>query len=138
MTYTAKKIAIYAFPKKELSLVPISTFMCLLTIYSSYRIYSLDQSPYFPAAEWADRSWEYRNRYCVYAVPIQWYYFQADPIWPDGPFKNMSSIFLFLCRPSHLIADISTLELGFELFVFLPEVGAPSKFYPMNSSFLPK
>jgi len=122
-------------PKKEIAR-PQSQFphSCVCERF----IYSQDQCTYFPAAEWADRSWEYINRYCVYAVPIQWYYFQADPIWPDGPFKNMSSIFLFLCRPSHLIADISTLELGFELFVFLPEVGAPSKYYPMNSSLLPK
>ncbi len=38
--------------------VPISTIMCLWAIF----IYFHDLSTYFPAAEYADRSWEYKNR----------------------------------------------------------------------------
>jgi hypothetical protein len=65
-----KKISIYMFREKKLrGLSPNFHIMCLWAIYISH-----DRSTYFPAAEYADRSWEYINRRqkhdCGFAVPF--------------------------------------------------------------------
>ncbi len=48
---------IYVFPEKGAALLPFP-HSCVCERF----IYSQDRSTYFPAAEWADRSWEYINR----------------------------------------------------------------------------
>ncbi len=53
--YISNKISIYVFPEKEQSQFP-HAFVCERFIYSR------DRSTYFPAPEYADRSWEYINR----------------------------------------------------------------------------
>jgi hypothetical protein len=57
--HTLQEISIYEFPEKELrSLIPKFPHLCVCERF----IYSHDRSTYFPAAEYADRLWEYINR----------------------------------------------------------------------------
>jgi hypothetical protein len=48
-------------------------------------------------------------------VPIQWYYSQADPIWPDGPFKKYEQSFSFHVThlTSSLMSPLLSLDLSF-------------------------
>ncbi len=98
------KILIYVFP------VPISQFLqsCVCERF----IYSHDRSTYFPAAEYADRSWEHINR-------TQKYECWNCSVGKSGGLKDRKKIF---CR-----RPLLPQAFNFQLAKFCPGQGCESR-----------
>ncbi len=60
--------------------------------------------------------------WCPFLRPIQWYYSQADPIWPDGTFKSSeplhTKIYLILLLVGITVCIDSFLPTGWRTFIW--------------------
>ncbi len=104
--YTATKNPfMYSFSGNCAASAPISTFMCLWAIYIFPRLVHV-----FPAAEQADRSWEYINR-------PQKHMNVEIGLWPRSCFPgNTGFEFSVLCLCS-VVSLVSTAVSAFRAFV---------------------
>ncbi len=56
---------------------------------------------------------KYKSVLCLCSAYIQWDYSQADPIWPDGPFKNYEQS--VSCHVVHLTSSLMSPLLSLDL-----------------------